>query len=287
MVFKAISSRKGSHHHTSASAQVECSTEMDMGSDVDTRLREEFERLAEANNQIMHDIGDSTPDLQLPAAEDLSQEMTALRRENAQLRARLKEMENLAHSMSPAQDWQERQREYETLLDEKTEAIRTLHLRIQELQDMVAQPEPEVESQAIDRDALLNQNDDLRKLKRELEDHRLQLEEDETSLMEQMRQMEMTMARERADMARQKSEITRLNTELSREIELASRDGALRDRLAGLQRRHQDVVKGRCPNTPSSIPGFQAAAAPAPVKMDDPTPSQNGNIFKRFFGGTK
>src|SRR5439155_24421053 len=89
-------------------------------------------------------------------------EVTRLRAENAAQHARVEELERQPH-VAPAGDdgWAECQVEYEKLLNEKSEIIRTLHLKVQELQAGQAQPEAtpvEVHDAAVER------------LKRELEE---------------------------------------------------------------------------------------------------------------------
>jgi len=54
--------------------------------------------------------------------------------------------------------------------------------------------------------------------------------------------MEVQMSRERAELARQRSELQRLQSEIRHELDLAARDAALRERLAPLQRRHQEMT---------------------------------------------
>jgi ElaB/YqjD/DUF883 family membrane-anchored ribosome-binding protein len=207
--------------------------------DVDS-LREELERLSAANQEILKEYG-SHPDLELPSVHD--DEVSILRQENARLRRRIEELESQSAQLvqqrrqpANADDaWEERQREYETLLEEKSEAIRHLHLQVQELQQV----------ESIDRD-------ELQRMKDQLEADRIRLQEDEQSLMEQARNLEMAMARDRADLARQRSELQRLQQDWNREMELAMRDDGLRERLAHLQRRHEPAATR--PGTMSSIP---------------------------------
>src|SRR5262249_56612934 len=84
----------------------------------------------------------------------------------------------------------ERKREYEALLEEKSEVIRSLHQKLQEYQERPT--------------AVAPKEAELVALSEQLEQDRRQLQEDEESLMQQMRQMEMTMSRERAELARQR-----------------------------------------------------------------------------------
>ena len=104
--------------------------------------------------------------------------------------------------------------------------------------------------------------------------------------MQQMRQMELAMSRERVELARQRSELQRLHNDFQHELELASRDGSLRDRLAGLQRRHQEVMnqKGAAPSSvtrPASTPNLMP-----PVSAPTPAPKKgNSGLLRRLFGG--
>src|SRR6516164_2121781 len=86
--------------------------------DNDDLLRQELQRLAAAQAELL----ETTPELQVPDTDEL----TLLRNENTDLRCKLEEFD-LA--------WGERQREYENLLEEKSEVIRGLHLEIQHLKE--------------------------------------------------------------------------------------------------------------------------------------------------------
>jgi DNA repair exonuclease SbcCD ATPase subunit len=162
-------------------------------------------------------------------------ELEILRSENAELRAKFDEIE---------QAWNERQREYESLLEEKSEVIRALHLKIQQWQEAASgggAPGAEGAPQAGPVNNA-EEHQKLLQLKRELDAQRHQLAEDEEALMVQMREMEMSMSRERAELARQRNELARIQSDLNRELEMASRDGGLRDRLAALQRRQEEAA---------------------------------------------
>jgi hypothetical protein len=181
-------------------------------------------------------------------AESEATDAESLRAENAELRRLLEEIERA---------WGKRQCEYEELLEEKSEVIRDLHLKIQDLPQSESAP-----TSAPDQAVLV-------KLQRELEERRLQLEQDEEALMVQMREMEMAMSRDRAELARQRTELQRFQADLNRELEMATRDGGLRDRLQALQRRHQD------PHPTSSDPSPQQT--PSPKKS-------NSGLLRRLFG---
>jgi hypothetical protein len=199
-----------------------------------------------------------------------SEEVEVLRGENAALRAKADELEQLL--ALAAQDgeerWAERQREYESLLEEKSEVIRSLHQKIAELreratsapvQDIIESNEP-----TPDRQELL-------RLKRDLEQERQQMATDEESMMAQMRVMEMALAKDRAELARQRAEVQRLQGDLKHDMETASRDGGLRERLTALQRRSSTSTPAR-----------------TPVNQDTPTPGQSppskSGLFRRIFG---
>lgn len=200
----------------------------------------------------------SEPDL--VEADDAGAE--ALRTENAELKARIAEME---------QAWLDSQREYENLLEEKSEVIRGLHQKIQDLQN--AEP-AQIETV---------RPEDMLSLQEQLEEERQRLQQDEESLMVQMREMELSMAKERAELARQRTELQRLQVEFNREVELASRDAELRERLQGLQRRQQAVLQQRHEQSEARR---QAPAARQTAPSDaTPLPKKsNSGLLGRLFG---
>jgi DNA repair exonuclease SbcCD ATPase subunit len=205
-------------------------------------------------------------------------EVERLCAENEDLRARVAELEQALEQPQPAggENWEERQREYESLLDEKSEVIRDLHLKIKELQ---------VQNQEVKNhhSGSAPREEELLALSEELERERQQLKEDEEALMKQMRDMEVQMSRERAEFARQRSELQRLQGEIRHELELAARDAALRDRLAPLQRRHQDLTnrRGAAPQT-SAPPASHAPAVPQPPPAAE-QPRKDSGLFRRIF----
>jgi chromosome segregation ATPase len=182
--------------------------------------------------------------------------------ENAELKARVAELEQGLAPRESEEGWTERQREYEALLEEKSEVIRTLHLKIQELQELQ-------ESARRAPDEPLPPEEVLYQLKKELDEQRRQLQEDEESVMAQMRQMELSLSRDRAELARQRQEVQRIQADLNRELEQASRDPELRERLNSLRRPHEPAKREPAVNGP---------AEPARVAK------QSSGIFKRLFG---
>jgi len=172
---------------------------------------------------------------------DIVHELEQVRAENDELRTLVLELEQTLQQASTNGggngDWESQAREYEALIDEKTEVIRQLHGHVQELEEALANQEQQAPAKGP-----APREDELMRLSEELERDRRQLQEDEESLMEQMRNMELQMARERAEMARQRSELQRLQNDLRHELEVAARDTSLRERLAPLQRKHSDIV---------------------------------------------
>jgi chromosome segregation ATPase len=227
-------------------------------------------------------------------------ELETLRSENTELRALCAELEQALQeaTQQPAGspgDWEEKVREYEALLDEKTETIRQLHLQLQHAQDAVA----EAENRALQADAAplpptgpVPREDELLALSEELERERRQLQEDEQTLMEQMRQMEVSMARERAEMARQRNDLQRLYGEIRHELERLERNGALQSKIDGLKSKLQDAVnrRGAAPpsgTTPRAGSAEPPAATPTPTPAPPVTPSRKDSLMGRLFGGGK
>jgi hypothetical protein len=227
--------------------------------------------------------GGEGTDLQREATDSGRSELEQLRLENADLRILVLELQNrLENSVEPGDaSWEERQREYESLLEEKSEVIRSLHRKIQELQERPGGGSAGGGGGPVPREQ------ELLALSEELERERRQLKEDEEALMQQMREMEVQMSRERAELARQRNEVIRLQSEIRHELELASRDAALRERLAPLQRRHQELTNRRGsgpppPDPPANGPAPQAPAAP--VAEQQPRAKKDSGLFSRLFG---
>ncbi|HWY88180.1 MAG TPA: hypothetical protein VNX28_15725 [Gemmataceae bacterium] len=249
--------RNGTAHHPASDAELELLH-------VDERLHEEMERLAAINQELLAKVRTDTQKTLDPAEEP--DELTILRGANAALRGRVEELEQALQAAAPsAESWTDRQKEFEALLEEKSEVIRSLHLRIQELQDAPAGP---AEADVSESQMLL----------KDMAEQRRQLEEDEESLMQQMRQMEMAMSKDRAELARQRNEIQRLHNELNHEIEIASRDPGLRERLVALQRL-QGEMSGRNKQAANTKQANQTTGAtPAAAQKE------NTGLLRRIFG---
>jgi DNA repair exonuclease SbcCD ATPase subunit len=238
--------------------------------DVEDRLQEEMRRLAAINQEL---LGKAPPAEPQEPGKEAPDELGQLRKENAQLQARVEELEQALQAGTPNEEiWLERQKEYETLLEEKSEVIRNLHLRIQE------------QGGGGDASVSTASDGDVLSLKKQLEEQRRQLEEDEEALMQQMRQMEMAMSKDRAELARQRNEIQRLHSELNHEIENASRDPALRERLVALQRL-QGEMTGRKP-TATIQPASKAPSQSAPLTHAEAAldKRKNSGLLSRIFG---
>ena len=192
-------------------------------------------------------------------------EYERIQTEHEQLRTQLAELERGASAA-----WAEKEKDYEALLEEKSELIRGLHQTIAELEDRPAAPAANVPRE-----------EELLALSEELERERKQLKDDEESLMKQMRDMEVTMSKERAELARHRTEMQRLHTEFRHEMELASRDASLRERLAPLQRKHQEMInrKGGAPSAAAKAPD-----APVPAPQQAVKGKKDSGLIRRLFG---
>jgi chromosome segregation ATPase len=218
---------------------------------------------------------------------DVAEELAQLRSENVQLRSLCGELEQALQEATQqggnGSVDEERIREYEALLEEKSETIRLLHQQLQEAQ---ASLEEAGAKQSARPKGPVPREDELLQLSEDLERERRQLQEDEQSLMEQMRQMEMTMARERAEMARQRNDLQRLYGEIRHELERLERNGALQSKMDELKAKLQDVQnrRGTAPasvnKTSSSLPA-SAPATPPPAQQQPP---RKESFMGRFFG---
>lgn len=249
-------------------------------------------RASRSRKETVEEIGQvSTPgrapsmrDRDSELIETLKEENESLRGIVAELRQMLEEGGGGGGGGGNSEAFAEREREYESIIDEKTDIIQKLHAKMQEVESELEakraiKPTP-------DRDELLALSDELERERCQLEQERRtletdtnQLREDEESMMRQMREMELQMAKERAELARQRNELQRLHSEIRHELELAQRDAAVNERLKLLQRRHKEVEEG----TTNKAPPTAAPKTP-------PTKKESGSgmsIMKRLFGGEK
>jgi chromosome segregation ATPase len=236
-------------------------------------------RTAAAAATLLHPEPISVESAAEPESEE-AQELLTLREENEQLRALCVELEQALHeaSLPGHAGGEDRLKEYEAMLEEKTEMIRQQHEQMQELQATVA----ELECQPKTRTATNGpapREDDLLALSEELERDRRQIQEDEQALMQQMREMEVSMARERAEMARQRNDMQRLQSEIRHELERLERNGALQSKIEGLKNKLSDATtrRGSAPAASRNQP-TQPSAAPTP------TPTKKEGLMGRLFG---
>jgi septal ring factor EnvC (AmiA/AmiB activator) len=208
-------------------------------------------------------------------------EIKLLREENAALQAKVEELENLVIIASQEAEarWTDSQREFESLIEEKTEVIRSLHQKNADLREQSSNAGLDANGasavEIADRPELI-------RLNKELQDQRRQIKEDEESMMGQMRQMEMSLAKDRAELARQRAEIARLQQELKHELEMAARDHGLRDRLGALQRRANNLNTAHPGPSQDTPPPSQI---PKPPVSASPNISKSG-LFRRIFGNS-
>jgi uncharacterized phage infection (PIP) family protein YhgE len=221
-------------------------------------------------------------------------EVEGLRAENAQLRALCAELEQALQEATQHHHGHELDgqiKEYEQLLEEKSEMIRRLHQQVQEMEAALVDAENRA-GQAAGAEAPRHpqgpapREEELLALSEELERERRQLQEDEESLMEQMRQMEVSMARERAEMARQRNDLQRLQSEIQHELERMERTGALQNKIDNLKSKLQDASNRR-----GAAPGDSSGSGPRPA-VNPPTPASGTPVRKegfmgRLFGGGK
>ena len=208
-------------------------------------------------------------------------EIDGLREENAQLRALCLELEQALHeaSLPGHAGGADRLKEYEAMLEEKTEMIRQQHEQLQELQGVIAELECQPGANSA-KTGPAPREDDLLALSEELERDRRQIQEDEHALMQQMREMEVSMARERAEMARQRNDMQRLQSEIRHEIERLERSGALQSKIEGLKNKLSDATTRRGSAPAASRGQPTPAAAPTP----SPAPTKKEGLMGRLFG---
>lgn len=220
---------------------------------------------------------------------DEAQELDMLRGENDQLRTLCLELEQALQEASHLGDQgsEERFREYEGMLEEKTETIRQLHQDLQHAHSVVAEMEAQLQEALAARPPAgpAPREEELLALSEELERERRQLQEDEETLMEQMREMEVSMARERAEMARQRNDLTRLQSEIRHELERLEKSGAAVRKMEELKMKLSDVTnrRGLAVNAPAARSRDSGIQQPA-QQPQEPRKDSNG-LMGRLFGG--
>ena len=249
-------------------------------------IKSELRRLSAANQEILKSFNaqsvvtpkpkafGSSGNILLPAE---AEQMAELKRDNEALKSRVAELETKLSEAS-AEGWSDQRRDFEQLLEDKSETIRTLNHHIREL------------TEELRGGGSGPSRDDLEALAAELRQRDEQLRADEDSLQIQVRETEMSMARERAEMARQKSQLQRLHHDLQHEIETANRDPLLRERLANLQRpsdarpKTMSALPGGPTTASKTLSGLRPGTTPALDSGDVPGTPETKGVFRRLFG---
>jgi chromosome segregation ATPase len=205
-----------------------------------------------------------------------------LQAENAELRRQCEELRAQRDADSKLHEqWRDLQEEYEARLEEKTEVIRTLHVKVEELEvaSVPVKKTPKDEELLAMSEDLERERCQLQQEQRELEELRKRLTEDERAMHEQMREMEMQMARERAEFARRRTDMQRILEEIRREIDKAERNGQLNQRLR--QIRDQYSQNANKEEEPEPAPGVP----PAPIRPAAPETQkpQDSTLLRRLF----
>jgi peptidoglycan hydrolase CwlO-like protein len=204
-----------------------------------------------ASSQARRGPGDSWGDTPAARAGQASgSRMTHLQAENEELRAMIAELRQQAsESANPSQgSWEEREREYETILEEKSEEIRLLYMQIQERERKAEEEAPPRSSRSAGSgDSELNNlaeeltadKSRLEEEREQLRAEREQLRQDEEDMERRMQEMELQTAKSRADLVKQRNELHRLYNEVRAELEQAKQNGAVSDRVETLEREAQ------------------------------------------------
>jgi peptidoglycan hydrolase CwlO-like protein len=226
-------------------------------------IKDELRRLSAANQELLESCSgrDSAAARGVHRASP-TETVDRLTRENAELKRRIVDLEGQLANLTP-ESWTEQQRNFEELLDEKSEIIRTLNHKIQALTESGSLGSHDYEQEK------------LQALAADLQSRDEQLRADEEAMQMQVREMEMRMSRERAELARQKSQIDRLHSDLERELEVANRDPNLRDRLRSLQRSGDGRPR----------PSTQPTLDPAPSHNEAASLGESRGVLRRLFGG--
>jgi DNA repair exonuclease SbcCD ATPase subunit len=223
-----------------------------------------------------------------PGTGDTDAHASQLQAENSELRSIIAELQQELENVSNKSDqaWADRQKEYDSLIDEKNEMIRELHLRLQELEEVAQRPAtPKEEELRALSEELERERCQLQQERRQLDEEVRQLREDSDVMNQEMRQMEVQMARERADLARQRNEVQRVSDEIRHELDRVERDRGLSDRLVQLRQRHMDAVRGKSaiPPSPANTQPPRANAPQAETDGKDDKQQDSTGILRRFF----
>jgi hypothetical protein len=226
-----------------------------------------------------------------------SDDVSRLQAENEEMHKLIEEMKHIFEQATSQEEANVRALEetrgrlvdLERQVQEKDDQVALLTGQIGELEKHIQEspaappPPPSEDELAKLADELEKERCSLAQDRRAIDQEKNQLKEDEDALMKQMREMEVQMAKERAELARQRTDLQRLHAEVKHELDQLQRgDGALKDRLAQFQRRHQSVFDRNA--APAESP--PAAAAPAPAAPAASNGRTDSGLMRRFFGRT-
>jgi hypothetical protein len=217
------------------------------------------------------------------------EEFEMISAENEQLRNLCVELEQALQEATQHADLtvDDRIKDLEALLGDKTQTIRDLHDQLQTAKTTIAEQEVAGKSR---REGPAPREDDLLNLSEELERERRQLQDDEQTLMDQMREMEVSMARERAEMARQRNDLQRLQSEIRHELERLERNGALQSKIDGLKSKFQDATmrRGMAAGSTGAAAGQQPPPLPKQAQQAQqaqlPQKKDGTSLIGRLFG---
>jgi len=147
-----------------------------------------------------------------------------------------------------------REEEFEAQLEDKSEELRTLFIRIQETErgqaDAAAQHAAspaarQDEERAAMWEDIQREHQTLEEERQRLQEERRQLRDEEESMMQRMREMELQVSKSRTEMVRQRNELQQLHNEVRAELERAQQTGGSMERLRSLRQQHQEVTSRR------------------------------------------
>lgn len=208
---------------------------------------------------------------------DLAGQVEELRKENDRFRQIIEQGRNrLAQVEREAEQWKAREREYERMLEEKSEQIRQMYQQLQ------MQPKTRADGPT---------EDELIALHQELQRERQVLDDDRLVMDDQFKQMEMQMSRERAEIGRERTEVRRLQAELKRQLDLLEREARGRGGdVAALAKLREELTAGTANRAPGARPltppqSPTPGAIPDMPTLDRKAPPDEGSPRKSFFGG--
>lgn len=182
-----------------------------------------------------------------------SSQAARLRAENEELRATIAELrQQLDDAGKPNQgSWEDREREFETILEEKSEEIRLLYMQIQERErkEEPAAPAPRTLVRGDDEEVnalaedLANDKARLDEEREQVRVDREQIRQDEEDLEQRMQEMELQTAKSRAGLVQQRNELQRLYNEVRAELEQAKQGGAMSERVRNLEQEAQELSR--------------------------------------------